>query len=171
MKRLLGLIRKAPWHFFAVAILNVDLVVMPTLRYLGVRGWWLFGICAVAVSIEFHYWFWLTGTTLKNPTRFQYLVYSFVQFLDGWLADATHFTNGYINGTLKVMGWAVSHLAMITWGAAPFALWAPGLVFCKAKRWQSGYWSMFMGNLIKVGYFILGWEVVFSLIRSLSVSS
>ncbi len=166
MKRLVGLIRKAPWHFFAVAALNVDVVVMPALRLLGVRGWWLFGVCSVAVSLEFHYWFWLTGTTLRSPTRFQHLVYSFTELLDSWSTDATYFANEYINGTLKVLGWVVSHLTMVVWGAAPFAIWIPGLVFCKAKRWQSGYWAMFTGNLVKVAYFLLGWEVVFSLIGS-----
>lgn len=166
MKRPAWLVHGVPWHTGLIGILNVDLFVMPVLRLAGVQTWPLFFVCSVVAAAEFQYWFWLTGTVLEKPTRFQYAVYSFTEFLDGWLADAVYSANGYINGALKALGWAMGHLAMICWGAAPFGLWIPGLVFCKAKRWTSGYKAMAFGNVLKVGYFLLGWEKVFSLAES-----
>lgn len=167
MKRLAWLVRGVPWHTGLIGILNVDLFVMPVLKLAGVPTWPLFVICSIVAAVEFQYWFWLTGTVLEKPAGFQYAVYNFTQFLDGWLADAVYSANGYIDGAVKGIGWVMGHLAMAFWGAAPFGLWIPGLVFCKAKRWGSGYKAMAFGNVLKVGYFLFGWGKVFSLVESL----
>ncbi len=154
---------KAVWKAFRppflIGLLNVDLVVMPALKWLfAMSGGMLFVVTSVVATAEFVYWFWLTGVILERPSRVQRAVLSLIELIDGWFILNFRSNNHHINRVLVRLARWSSYVEMTAWGAAPFALWAPGLAFCRKKRWNKGFVAMAIGNILKTGYFVLGWD-------------
>jgi len=144
---------------YLVGLLNVDLVVMPVLKKLfAMESGTLFLASSLAATAEFVYWFWFTGIVLSRPSRVQQAALALIELIDRWFVLNFKSNNHHLNRFLVAVARMFSYVEMVAWGAAPFALWVPGLAFCREKQWNRGFMAMAIGNILKTGYFVLGWD-------------
>jgi len=177
---------KKNWPFLAataVALLNIDLIVIPFLLKAGFAGLRLFAIASVLSTAELIFWYWFWGWLIKRVIRLKNIQES-IEF--GKEVGNELKREGYADRVksffVQKFHWAISRknriartvrtggiLSMVLIGAFPEpGTRIVGIVFCRTAGWRTGFYFLAAGNILHLGYVIGGWSFIFSLFRSLS---
>jgi hypothetical protein len=118
-------------------------------KLLSFTGWPLFWATGFVGSASFLYWYWETGKFLKNTSKAQQATLDFIENTDRWFSR-------YFDSAIAK---AVVMFVVFLVGLLP-VLWIGAVVFCQRKKSRLGIFILFLANLAKIGYSLLGLQAV-----------
>lgn len=171
------------WPFMAaiaVALLNIDFVVVPSLLRGGFSGFRLFLLAGFLSTAELVFWYWFWGWLIKKVIRAKDVRES-IDF--GKQIGSELKKEGYIERVkmffVQKFYWAINRknriakmvktggaFSMILIGAFPEpGTRIIGIVFCRTTRWKKGFYFLAIGNILHLSYIVGGWSSIFSLFQ------
>ncbi len=156
-----------------ITLFNIDWVVIPLLRSLGISIFKLLGIVYILSTVELKFWFWFwswvaqilfqtrkvresiefgkeIGMELKEKGYADHVKDFLFKIIEGALDEK--------NKIVRFIKWGGS-LSLIMIGASPESgSRVVGIIVCKMFGWKKGFYPLALGNLIHVTYMIVGWK-------------
>lgn len=179
------------WQYFGAAILyilNVDWVIMPKLKFLGLGGLQFFVVTSILAVLElcFGYLFWDWFRRIAVPELAKRAIQSEVareaievgmeikkelKELELWdkLKNKViiFLFNSYKKATdpkRRLMKWLKrgGNIGMFALGANPEpGTRMIGTIFCGTSGWKGGLYPLALGNIFRVAYMVGLWETMF----------
>ncbi len=177
------------WHWqylgvLVLAIFNIDLVLIPILKKLGVSGMNLFWIGSFWATIELlcRYWFWIwfrkvvipetasqkiaeseylqegieLGTELKSHLQ----QHGYLQKLENYFIKTYSKATDENNRIVKWIRRG-GHTAMLLLGIDPYPGGRTiGVIFCGIFGWRKHLYALAIGNIIHIAYIVGAWNMI-----------
>lgn len=183
------------WQYTAPPLLvglSVDWVLMPLIRFLGIKGWEFFVIIAILATIElpawFLFWRWFCRVPViefakiaaeknyvKEAVKLGKEIEAELKIAGIWEKIKNKIINYLFNTFRKAtdennkfvkMIKSGRHWAMFFLGAEPYSGGRVfGVILCGSADWKNGLYSLAAGNLIRVAYTIGIFNYVISLFQ------
>lgn len=186
------------WHWqyggaIALYILNVDWILMPKLKWLGLNGWLLFAVTSILAVLELYlgylFWDWFRrvavkefakraaqsdmvqeaiemGAEIKNDLTEAGLWDKFKSRVINFLFNAYHQAT---DENHRFMKWLKrgGGMGMFLFGINPEpGTRTFGAIFCGTTGWKNGLYPLAMGNILRVAYMVGVWDIIFRLFKN-----
>ncbi|MDO8495394.1 MAG: hypothetical protein Q7S32_02605 [bacterium] len=165
---------------------NIDFVVLPLIRSLGVGGLNLFLVVLPLALIELYAWYWFwdwfrkvavpemvakkiaqdervqeaisLGKEIKIELKQSGRLQQIVEYFFRTFSSATD-ENSRLFKKIRRGG----HVVMFLMGAEPWPGGRTvGVIFCGATGWKRGFYTLALGNVVHVAYVVGLWNLIFS---------
>jgi len=185
------------WHWqyagaIALYALNVDWIIMPKLKLLGLAGWWLFTITSILAVLELYlgylFWNWFRRIAVQEFARHaaqSEVVQEAIEMgseikkdlkkADLWDKIKNRIINYFFTTFKKstdensrFMKWLKrgGSIGMFICGINPEpGTRTIGAIFCGTTGWRRGLYPLALGNILRVAYMVGLWDILFKILQ------
>lgn len=183
------------WHYAgAVALyaLNVDWIIMPKLKFIGLGGWWLFLVTSVLAVLELYlgylFWDWFRrvavvefakraaqSNVVQEAIEVSVEIKKELKKADVWdevkNKIITYFFTTFKKATdesSRFMKWLKrgGNIGMFICGINPEpGTRTIGAIFCGTAGWKNGLYPLALGNILRVAYMVGIWDIIFRIFK------